>query len=178
MFDKTTYLIDTTKGPEMRTRYSLNFKSLLTVLVVVILMAAFAFVIAAILPKQTDIPVTSSPQITVHCTDANYLVFQDLEENYLAYIKLASAEQVEEIKKLNVIVDESVENFRSCATDVRYYEIRLDGEIVFYHAKGVPVPAKYNYTLTDQEESDALEASSDEVRYLQKELNRIFYIDD
>ena len=169
MFNKTTYFVDTTHGPRMYTRYHLNVKAMLLTLLSIILILSTVCIIAA---------AYEPPKITMHCTNANTIVFQDLDGNYLAYVGYANAEQLEEIKGLNISVDESIEDFRLCKTEVHHYEIRLDGEKVFVHADDVTVPAKYNYTLTEQEESDMLEASSDEVKYLYEELNKIFHIYD
>jgi len=170
MFRKNTYFIDTTKGPMIKTRYTLNIKPLITLLLAIIFIATTLLFVAA----TTEAP--EEPQITMHCTNANILVFQDLSGNYLAYVRYANAKQLEEIMSLNILADESVNDFRLCITEPHHYEIRLDGELVFVHADDVIPPAKYNYTLSEQEESDMLNASSDEVRYLYAELNRIFKI--
>ena len=172
LFEKSTIIVDTTKGPHMYHRYHLNFKPLLKFLITLILIVAFIL-------TTYLIAVATAPKIEVHCTDANYLVFRGIETGeYIAYVGLANAEQVEAIKNLNVRVDPSVDDFRLCKTEVHHYEIRLDGEKVFVHADDVTPPAKYNYTLTVQEETDMLEASSDEVKYLYEELSKIFKTDD
>ena len=173
MFQKTTYFIDTTTGPKIYTRYHFNPKPLIAILLAILLITSIVF-FAAI--TSTPATAAQNPKITVHCTNANILVFQDLDGNYLAYVQYANAKQFEEIMELNILADESVNDFRLCITEPQKYEIRLDGELVFVHADGVPVPANYNYTLSAQEEKDMLNASSDEVKYLYAELNRIFKI--
>lgn len=176
MFTKTTYFIDTTKGPMFKTRYTLNLKALLILIVSIILIASTVLFVAMFSNTNAS-AATQEPQITVHCTEYfNDLVFQDLDGNYLAYVQYANAEQFEEIMALNILADESVDNFRFCLTEVHHYEIRLNGELVYAHADDVIPPAKYNTPLTEQEESNMLNASSDEVRYLYAELNRIFKI--
>lgn len=171
MFRKTTYFIDTTSGPMIKTRYTLNIKPLITLLLAIIFIATVLFFVAA-----TPASVPEEPKITMHCTNANILVFQDLSGNYLAYVKYANAEQLEEIMSLNIIADESVNDFKLCISEVHHYKIRLDGELVFVHADDVTPPANYNYTLSEKEESNMLDASSDEVKYLYAELNEIFHI--
>lgn len=171
MFNKTTYFIDTTSGPMIKNRYTLNIKPLITLLIAIIFIATTLFLVTA-----TPANVPEEPKITMHCTNANILVFQDLSGNYLAYVKYANAEQLEAIMNLNIVTDESVDDFRLCVSEAHHYEIRLDGEKVFVHADGVMVPVEYNHPLSEQEESDMLDASSDEVKYLYANLNEIFRI--
>ena len=168
LIEKSTIIVDTSKGPHMYHRYHLNLKPLLKFLITMILIVAFIL-------TTYLVAVAAEPKIEVHCTNANYLVFRGIETGeYIAYVRLANAEQVEAIKKLNVKADPSVDDFRLCKTEVHHYEIRLDGEKVFVHADDVIPPSNYNYTLTDQELVDMLAASSDEVKYLYAKLNRIF----
>lgn len=169
---KTTMLIDTTKGPRMVERYSFNFKPLLKFLLVLVLIMAYLATVCVL-------AMSNEPTIEVHCTDANILVFQEIDSgDYIAYVQLASKDQVEQIKNIpKVKVDPSVNNFRLCRTDVKHYEIRLDGEKCYVHNGNTTPPAEYNHTMTDKEIKEALEASSDEVKYLLKHLNKIFYID-
>lgn len=175
MFKKTIYFIDTTKGPFIKTRYSLNIKPLIILLIAIIFIATTSLLVSANSAAPDEI-LPEEPQITMHCTNANILVFQDLSGNYLAYAKYVNSEQLNEIMSLNIIADESVNDFRLCLTEGRYYEIRLNGELVLSHADDIRIPAQYNCPLSDHEESDMLNASSDEVRYLYTELNRIFKV--
>lgn len=173
MFEKMTVIVDTTKGPKMYDRYTFNPKPLLKFLLVIVLITAFIL-------TTYLIAIASTPNIEVHCTNANTLVFQEIDsQDYIAYVQLANAEQVEAIKNLNVKVDSSVSDFRMCKTEVHHYEIRLDGDKCFMYADDVKViPSEYNYEMSDKETRDALNASSEEVNYLYWELNKIFKIDN
>lgn len=168
LFEKSTIIVDTTKGPHMYHRYHFNFKPLLKFLITTILIVAFIL-------TTYLVAVAATPKIEVHCTNANYLVFRGIETGeYIAYVKFANAEQVEAIKNLKVKVDPSVDDFGLAVREAHHYEIRLDGKKVFVCADDVIPPANYNYTLSAQEEADMLAASSEEVNYLYTELNKIF----
>ena len=172
MLRKTKYFIDTTKGPIHRTRYEVDWKGAKRLAIVVLLILAWIIGVISLMGLTTE-----QETIKVSCTNAGILVFQDMEDNYIAYVSLANAEQVQEIKSIKGLkVDNSVEDFVYCASEVRYFEIRLCGENVFVHADEVSPPSNYNYELSSQELEQMLNDSSEETNYLYGELKKIFTV--
>ena len=166
---KKTIFVDTTNGPRIITRHEFNFKPLLKAMLLVA-------VVLAILMASIVITSVAAPKVKVSWATGGSLVFQDMEGNYLAYVDLANADQFEQIKNLNVLVQENVDNFRLCSTEVHHFKIRLglENEKVFVHGKDVVPPAQYNYSLSDSELDEMLDVSSEEAQYLYRELSRIF----
>lgn len=166
---KQIFIIETSNGPKMYTRHVFNFKPLLKVLLTILLIIASFTVGLTLLAVH-------APTVEVHCINGT-LVFQGIEsKEYLAYVSSASQQQLEDIKHLNIVVDPSVDDFITRSTDVHHYKIRLDGDKCFVHADNEASPSEYNRTLTPSEVQEVLNASSEEVRYLYNELNRIFQI--
>ena len=167
--NKERIIIDTTKGAHHITRYTINKKAVVKFFLLTIL--ALAIIVGSI-SISLDKPV-----VKVHCTNANILVFQDMDDNYIAYVKYANEEQVAKIKSIpNIIVDQSVKEFRYCSTEAHHFEIRLGSqrERVFVHSDNVMPPSHYNYTLLEEELTEMLASSSEETLFLYKELSKIF----
>lgn len=166
--NKERIIIDTTKGAHHITRYRLNIKQLSTLALLIIASS----ILFSIISFTVDIPT-----VKVHCTNANVLVFQDMDDNYIAYVQYANEEQVAKIKSIpNIIVDQSVKEFRYCATEAHHFEICLGSqrERVFVHSDEVTPPSSYNYTLIEEELEEMLTSSSEETLFLYKELSQIF----
>lgn len=174
MFEKTTYFVDTTTGPKIYTRRRLKLLPLLAIIFAILLVASMALLATPSTPVQAE--TFAEPQITLCRTNVNTLIFQDLSGNCLAYVDAATSEQFEQIMALNIIADESVNDFTCCNTNPRYYEIRIGGNIVCCYADDATIPPQYNLDVDDQELLDSLSNSSSETNYLYTELNKIFKI--
>lgn len=172
MFRKTTYFIDTTKGPIHKTTIQIDWKGVKKFAIVLLLIVAWLICVVSLMGFATE-----KETVKVSCTNAGILVFQDMEDNYIAYVSLANAEQVEEIKSIKGLeLDNSVEDFVYCVSEGRYFEIRLglNGEKVFCHREDVIPPSNYNYELSSEELEQMLNNSSEETQYLYSELKKIF----
>lgn len=168
MFNKEKLIIDTTTGAHHITRYKLNTKVIKVLLLTVL---AFAIVVIGMF-----VSIANKPTVKVHCTNADILVFQDMNDNYIAYVSSASVEQIEAIRSIsNLEVDESVDYFTCSANDVNFFEINMSNKkVLVYNDTNVTPSTEYNYLLSEKESAEMLTSSSEETQFLYEELSRIF----
>ncbi|MBE5820480.1 MAG: hypothetical protein E7310_06700 [Clostridiales bacterium] len=119
----------------------------------------------------------NTPQITVSCSDSNWLLFHDENGVFLGKVRSASEDQLEQIKLIKKIKTEpSIDNFIVSEKDSEYFELYIGGEgtILFSSEKCVDKPNEYNYTLTNTEEDELFSSMmSKEHKFLYDELNFI-----
>lgn len=168
LFHKEKLIIDTKKGAHHITRYKLNTKVIKALLLTILALAIIVTGIFVLMDNKST--------VKVHCTNADILVFQDMNDNYIAYVSSASAEQVEAIKSIpNIEIDESVDNFTCSANEVNFFEINLGSEKVFvYNDSTVTPTSDYNHLLSEKESAEMLASSSEETQFLYEELSHIF----
>lgn len=117
----------------------------------------------------------SAPQLTVSCSECNWLLFHDENGVLVGKVRSASEDQLEQIKLIKkIVVDSSVKHFKPSINNSGYFEIIINNYgTVCFNSKSANTPSEYNYTLSDPEEDEMLMLMSKENKFLYDELNFI-----
>lgn len=152
-------------------RVRVDFKELAKRIVLLLLAAIILFFIGVEIHTYA-----TAPQITVSCSENNWLLFHDENGVFLGKVRKASAEQLVQIKHIKKIeVDSSVDNFIVSENDSKYFELSIIGEgtFLFQAEKCVDEPHEYNCTLTSTEEDELFSSMSKEHKFLYDNLDVI-----
>ena len=173
IFSTEYVIMDVNKGsPIHKSRTRINFKALAKRIAIIALVAIIAFFAVGAIYSYA-----SAPVLRVSCSEAsNCLIFRDENQTIVGYLRSASPEQLEEIKRIQkIIVDPSVDDFTPAADDAEYFELYIlgFGHICFNSDECDFIPYEYNYTLTDNEHDEVIELMDEVHKFLYEQLDYI-----
>lgn len=171
LFHKERIIADYNIGSPLHlSRTKVDFKELAKRILLFVLTAIIIFFIGVEIHSYA-----SAPQLTVSCSESNWLLFHDENGVLVGKVRSASEEQFEQIKLIKkLVVDSSVKHFKPSINNSGYFEIIINNYgTVCFNSKSANTPSEYNYTLSDTEEDEMLMLMSKENKFLYDELNFI-----
>ncbi|MBQ6991700.1 MAG: hypothetical protein IJN50_02115 [Clostridia bacterium] len=158
-------------SPVHKTSIQVDWKELTKRILLFVLAAIIIFFIGVEIHSYA-----SAPQLTVSCSECNWLLFHDENGVLVGKVRSASEDQLEQIKLIKkIVVDPSVNDFEVSSKDAEFFEITISGygQICFESDNCVSTPSNYNYTLSTSEEDEVFNLMSMEHKFLYDQLNII-----
>ena len=175
ILNKTTIFIDSTSGPRIITKYSLNWKGFLSILLAIALIIVTLLLITN--TNKAEAVVTPEPEIIVRAVcyekGAN-LCFTDMNGHIIAWMRDASQAELDKLKTLEQLeFDSSVEElFIVSKYDSKLFFIDFGGERLLVHADDMFTPSGYTDVL-DPEFQELTNKASMEEKYLYFSLEEL-----